>query len=377
MADSTDDNKTGELDLLRVEIDDIDKQLHSLINRRATCAQRVAETKLREYIDENAGGDLSKVMFYRPEREAQVLKKVMARNEGPLTDQTVAHLFREVMSACLALEKPMEVAYLGPEGTFTQAAAIKHFGHAVVSLPQTSIGNVFAQVESGQCNYGVVPVENSTEGMVSHTLDNFIDSPLKICGEVELRIQLHLLANADAVSSGIKSICAHQHALAQARNWLDNNWPDVDRIAVSSNAEAARMAGEDSSVAAVAGDIAAEQYGLMKLAESIEDLANNTTRFLIIGRESVAASGEDKTSLVVSTHNKPGSLFKLLEPFNREDVGLTRIDTRPSRTQTWAYVFFMEFEGHQSDAVVRRIMDTLEEQSMMLKVLGSYPKAVL
>lgn len=377
MADSTDHNQPGELELLRVEIDDIDEQLHALVNRRAACAQRVAETKLREYIDENGDGDLSKVMFYRPEREAQVLKKVMARNQGPLSDRSVAHLFREVMSACLALEKPLEVAYLGPEGTFTQAAAFKHFGHAVVSLPQSSIGNVFSQVESGQCNYGIVPVENSTEGMVSHTLDNFIDSPLKICGEVELRIELHLLANGDASSTTIKTICAHQHALAQARNWLDNNWPDVDRVAVSSNAEAARMAGESNTVAAVAGDIAAEQYGLMKLAESIEDLANNTTRFLIIGQEDVSSSGQDKTSLVVSTHNKPGSLFKLLESFNREGVGLTRIDTRPSRTQTWAYVFFMEFEGHQEDEVVQRILADLEEQSVMMKVLGSYPKAVL
>ena len=377
MADPTDNNQPGELDLLRVEIDDIDQQLHALINRRAACAQRVAETKLREYIDDNGDGDLTRVMFYRPEREARVLKKVMERNEGPLADESIAHLFREVMSACLALEKPLEVAYLGPEGTFTQAAAFKHFGHAVVSLPQSSIASVFAQVESGQCNYGIVPVENSTEGMVSHTLDNFIDSPLKICGEVELRIQLHLLVSGEASPGTIKTICAHQQALAQARNWLDNNWPAVERVAVSSNAEAAKMAGQDSSVAAVAGDIAAEKYGLMKLAESIEDLANNTTRFLIIGQEDVAPSGQDKTSLVVSTHNKPGSLFNLLESFNREGVGLTRIDTRPSRTQNWAYLFFMEFEGHQNDEVVQRILSDLEEQSVMMKVLGSYPKAAL
>jgi len=377
MADSKEHNQPGELELLRVEIDDIDEQLHALINRRAACAQRVAETKLREYISENGEGDLSRVMFYRPEREAQVLKKVMDRNQGPLPDKSIAHLFREIMSACLALEKPLEVAYLGPEGTFTQAAAFKHFGHAVVSLPQSTIASVFAQVESGQCNYGIVPVENSTEGMVSHTLDNFINSPLKICGEVELRIQLHLLANAEASSGTIKKICAHQQALAQARNWLENNWPDVEQVAVSSNAEAAKMALADNTIAAVAGDIAAEQYGLMKLAESIEDLANNTTRFLIIGQQEVAASGHDKTSLVVSTHNKPGALFRLLQPFNREGVGLTRIDTRPSRTQTWAYVFFMEFEGHQEDEVVRKILSELEEQSVMLKVLGSYPKAVL
>lgn len=362
---------------LRDAIDSVDQQIHDLLNQRAVLAQKVAEVKLAEVQAETGETDLSKVMFYRPEREAQVLKKVMDRNQGPLADKTVAHLFREIMSACLALEKPMEVAYLGPEGTFTQAAAMKHFGHAVICQPQVDIATVFAQVESGQCNYGVVPVENSTEGMVNHTLDNFINSPLKICGEVELRIQLHLLANKDADSSTIKTICAHQQALAQCRSWLDNNWPQVERIAVSSNAEAARMAQADASVAAVAGDIAAETYGLMKLAESVEDLANNTTRFLIIGREDVPPGGHDKTSLIVSTHNKPGALFHLLEPFENAGISLTRIDTRPSRTQNWAYVFFMEFEGHQQDEQVKGVLSALEEHSVMLKTLGSYPAAVL
>jgi chorismate mutase/prephenate dehydratase len=366
-----------DLDSLRDQIDKIDTEIHTLINRRAECAQQVAETKLEAFKAENGEGDISSVKFYRPEREAQVLKKVIARNTGPLAGKTVAHIFREVMSACLALEKPMEVAYLGPEGTFTQVATIKHFGHAVISISQATIADVFSQVESGQCHYGVVPVENSTEGMVSHTLDNFFDSPLKICGEVELRIQLHLLANADTESKAIKTICAHQQALAQAKNWLDNNWPGVKQIAVASNAEAARMAGDDASIAAIAGDIAAEQYGLMKLAESIEDQANNTTRFLIIGPEQVAASGSDKTSLIVEAKNSPGALFSLLEPFKDSGVNLTRIDTRPSRTDTWAYVFFIEFEGHQQDQLVAKILGQIEEHSRVLKILGSYPKAVL
>ena len=369
------DNK--DLDKLRIEIDSIDTQIHQLINQRATCAEQVAKTKLKAYEQESGEADLSRVMFYRPEREAQVLRRVIDRNTGPLAGKTVAHIFREIMSACLALEKPMEVAYLGPEGTFTQAATIKHFGQAVISLPQASIANVFSQVESGQCHYGVVPVENSTEGMVSHTLDNFMDSPLKICGELELRIQLHLLVNEKACASSIKSICAHQQALAQARNWLDNNWPHVERVAVSSNAEAARMARDDISIAAVAGDIAAEQYGLMKLAESIEDYANNTTRFLIVGQQEVPPSGSDKTSLIVEANNKPGALFQLLEPFHSAGINLTRIDTRPSRTDTWAYVFFIEFEGHQDDVIIRKMLSSLEENSRMLKVLGSYPKAVL
>jgi chorismate mutase/prephenate dehydratase len=371
MADNTD------LDQLRQQIDAIDTQIHELINQRAECAQQVAATKLRQYTADNGEGDLSKVMFYRPEREAQVLRKVIERNKGPLDGKTVAHLFREIMSACLALEKPMEVAYLGPEGTFTQAATIKHFGQSVICRSQSTIDDVFAQVESGQCNYGVVPVENSTEGMISHTLDNFMHSPLKICGELELRIRLHLLVNEKASADTIKTICAHQQALAQSRGWLDKNWPGVERFAVASNAEAARMAQKDTSIAAVAGDIAAEQYGLMKLAESVEDYANNTTRFLVIGREDVPPSGIDKTSLIVEVKNKPGALIGVLQPFQAAGVSLTRIDTRPSRTDIWAYVFFIEFEGHREQTHIRQILDALEEHTSLLKVLGSYPKAVL
>ena len=270
----------------------------------------------------------------------------------------------------------MEVAYLGPEGTFTQAAALKHFGHAVISVPQTTIDSVFAQVESGQCHYGVVPVENSTEGMVSHTLDAFMNSSLKICGEVELRVRLNLLV-ANGEAGDIKRICAHQQALAQSRRWLDANFPNVERVAVSSNGEAARMASTDPGVAAIAGDLAAQQYGLNKLAVDIEDQPDNTTRFLVIGREDVAPSGRDKTSIVVSAHNRPGALFKLLEPFEQNNVMLTRIDTRPSRTETWTYVFFIEFEGHQQDAKIASILDSISQQTVMCKILGSYPKAAL
>ena len=369
------------LEALREDIDALDRQIQQMINQRARCAVQVAEVK--QGASESARADSSEsaapgeVMFYRPEREAQVLRNVMERNTGPLDDAVMATIFREIMSACLALERPLRVAYLGPEGTFTQAAALKHFGHAVINRPQQTIANVFSQVESGECSYGVVPVENSTEGMVSHTLDHFIDSPLKICGEVELRIQLHMLAAPAAEVEGIRSICAHQQALAQCRHWLDRNWPGVDRVAVSSNGEAARMAAADTSVVAVAGDMAADLYGLKRLATNIEDYADNTTRFLIIGREAVPPSGKDKTSIVVSTRNKPGALFHLLSPFEQEGVGLTRIDTRPSRTETWAYVFFMEFEGHLQDPHIQRIVQALEQQSVLLKALGSYPKAVI
>lgn len=369
---------TRNLDQVREDIDAIDQEIHALVNRRATCAQRVADIKMAEVQEARERGEPdAQAVFYRPEREAQVLRGIMERNPGPLADETVAYIFREVMSACLALEKPMQIAYLGPEGTFTQAAAIKHFGHAAICMPQATIDTVFSQVESGQCNYGVVPVENSTEGMVSHTLDNFMDSALKISGELEMHIGHHLLAGPGTTEENIVRICAHQQALAQCRSWLDKHWPHVEKVAVSSNGEAARLASEEPGTVAVAGDMAAELYGLNKLAEHIEDYADNTTRFLIIGREEVSPSGKDKTSIIVSSRNKPGALFTLLEPFRREGISLTRIDTRPSRTEKWAYVFFIEFEGHLQDEKIAAIVAELEEQSILMKLLGSYPREVL
>ncbi|TGD73471.1 prephenate dehydratase [Mangrovimicrobium sediminis] len=366
------------LDEVRADIDAIDREVQELISRRAECAQRVAAIKLAEVQAAlEAGEGETEVVYYRPEREAQVLRRIIERNRGPLAGETVAHIFREVMSACLALEKPLQVAYLGPEGTFTQTAAIKHFGHAAICVPRATIDSVFDQVESGECNYGVVPVENSTEGMVSHTLDNFMDSGLKIAGEVELAIAHHLLAAAHTPREKITRICAHQQALAQCRNWLDRHWPDIERVAVSSNGEAARMAAQTPGVAAIAGETAAELYGLETLAEHIEDYADNTTRFLIIGRDEVPPSGRDKTSIIVSSRNKPGALFLLLDPFRKAGVSLTRIDTRPSRTEKWAYVFFIEFEGHLQDPNIAAIIAELEEQSILLKPLGSYPRAVL
>ena len=369
---------TRDLDQVRADIDAIDREIQSLIQRRAQYAQRVAEIKLEEVLALRERGEVApEVVYYRPEREAQVLQRIIDRNGGPLEGVAVAHIFREIMSACLALERPLQVAYLGPEGTFTQAAALKHFGHAALCVPQNTIDGVFAQVESGECNYGVVPVENSTEGMVSHTLDNFMDSPLKISGEVEMRIVHHLLVAPGTAEADVTRICAHQQALAQCRNWLDTHWPRAKREAVSSNGEAARLAATTPGVAAVAGDMAAELYHLDRLAEHIEDYPDNTTRFLVVGREEVPPSGRDKTSLIVSSRNKPGALFTLLDPFRRAGVSLTRIDTRPSRTEKWAYVFFIEFEGHMQDEAIRAIVTDLEEQSILLKPLGSYPQAVL
>jgi chorismate mutase / prephenate dehydratase len=380
MSGAADSN--AELERIRAEIDRIDLQLQTLLNERAACAGRVAEVKKQDLLRQQAAGagDQSSgtpVSYYRPEREALVLRRVMERNAGPLPAIEVAHIFREIMSACLALERVMTIAYLGPDGTFTQAAAIKHFGHAVTSRPLATIAAVFDEVESRDADFGVVPVENSTEGMVTHTLDNFINSSLKICGEVEMPIRLHLLIAPGSDASKMSRICAHQQALAQCRSWLDKHWPHLERVATSSNGEAARMAAADITAAAVAGDIAAETYGLVRLSSNIQDYADNTTRFLVIGHDQVRPSGRDKTSIIVSTHNKPGALFHLLEPFQREQLMLTRIDTRPSRSETWTYLFFVEFEGHQQDERVARVLHELEEQTVMLKILGSYPQAVI
>lgn len=367
----------AELKGIRDKIDQLDKQLIDIVNARAACAKQVAEVKQREYEDALARGlNPEGVLFYRPEREAQVLRRVMANNAGPMDDAKMALIIREVMSSCLALEQPMQVAYLGPEGTFTQAAALKHFGSSVIAHPQNSIGQIFAKVEASDVNYGVVPVENSTEGMVSHTLDNFVDSPLRICGEVELPIEHHLLVGPET-GSNIEVIKAHPQALAQCRLWLDAHFPGIERQTVSSNGEGARIASVTKGVAAIAGDVAEHLYGLTRLHGNIQDLSNNTTRFLIIGREDVAPSGNDKTSIIVSTHNRPGALFKLLEPFERAGIMLTRIDTRPSRTEKWAYMFFMEFEGHKDDEKISTVLSELETGSLMIKIMGSYPRAVI
>lgn len=362
------------LPLLRDRIDSIDSQIQSLINERAQCAQKVAEVKLAEQGDEA-------VVFYRPEREAQVLRRVMDRNQGPLGNEEMAKIFRQIMSSCLALEKPMRIAFLGPEGTFTQQAALKHFGKSIVSAPMAAIDEVFREVESGAANYGVVPVENSTEGVVNHTLDSFRGSNLKICGEVEVRIHHHLLVAANIDVDHITHVYSHQQSLAQCRAWLDRYWPHVERVAVSSNAEAARMVAEASkagkSVAAIAGEIACELYGLVKVSANIEDRPDNTTRFLIVGNQDVPASGKDKTSLLISAKNHPGALYHLLAAFERHSVDMTRLETRPSLASRWDYVFYIDFIGHHQDEACRLVIEELRSTASEVKVLGSYPVAVL
>ena len=358
---------TDSLDNIRKQIDALDEKLQSMINERAKLAQQVAEVK------QVRGDD---AVYYRPEREAAVLRNVVDRNDGPLSGEEMARLFREIMSACLALEKPMKVAFLGPAGTFTQAAALKHFGHSVETVPMAAIDEVFREVESGAANYGVVPVENSTEGVINHTLDMFMQSSLTICGEVDLSVHHNLLAQQSDVSA-ITKIYSHQQSLAQCREWLDANLPGVERVAVSSNADAAQRAAADSGAAAIAGEIAAEIYALQIVNANIEDNPENTTRFLIISQQATPASGDDKTSLLISAPNKPGALYQLLAPFANNDISMSRIESRPSRLANWEYVFFVDINGHCENAKIAQCLETLKSDATMLKVLGSYPKAVL
>lgn len=352
---------------VRERIDRVDAELLRLISERARCAQDVAEIKAESAPQSH---------FYRPEREAEILRRIKSDNQGPLGDEEVARLFREIMSACLALEKPLAVAYLGPEGTFTQAAALKHFGHSVRTLPFGSIGDIFREVEAGSCHFGVVPVENSTEGVVSHTLDMFMQSPLRIAGEVTLRIHHHLMSQARDLAS-VRLVYSHQQSLAQCRAWLDRHLPSAERVPVGSNAEAARLVAEQPEAAAVAGEAAAELYQLNLLANRIEDDPRNTSRFLIIGPEDAPPSGLDKTSMLLSCRNEAGGLYRLLTPLAEHQISMTRIESRPSRQGVWDYVFFVDLSGHRDEPTVAAALNQLKASANLFKVLGSYPEAVL
>ena len=348
----------------RNAIDEIDRQVLQLLNQRAAHARAIGELKGTGTV-------------YRPEREAQVLRRIKDLHPGPRPDESVARLFREVMSECLALERPLTVAYLGPQGTFTQLAAIKHFGHAAHTVACATVDDSLRQAEARQADFAVAPVENSTEGSVGRTLDLLVSTPLRACGEVVLRIHHHLLSRADS-RDDIDVVYAHAQALAQCHHWLNNNLPArVRRVAVASNAEAARLAQEEPKAAAIAGQAAAEIYRLNKLADSIEDEPDNTTRFLVLGHQEVAAGGRDKTSLVVSTPNKVGALNRLIEPFTRAGVSMSKFESRPSRSGLWEYLFFIDIEGHAGDDNVAAALAELRERTGFVKVIGSYPQAVL
>jgi len=354
-----------QLNEVRVGIDAVDRQILSLLGERAKLAERVAEIKTAS--DPN-------VEFYRPERESQILRRQVERNDTPLPDKAVYSVFKEIISACLALEETMTVAYLGPAGTFTEQATLKHFGHGPEKMPLVSIPDIFREVEAGRARYGVVPVENSTEGAVTHTLDLFRDSKLVICGEVLLPIHHCLLSEEDALAD-IDKVYAHQQALAQCRRWLDVNLPNAERIAVSSNAEGARQVSGQKGAAAIASDSAGELYKLPVQVANIEDDSTNTTRFLVIGKRAVAPSGKDKSTLLVSAQNKPGALHSFLSPLAERGIDLMRIESRPVPGGKWQYCFFIDVDGHCEDPRMVEGLAALKAEVGQYKMLGSYPKA--
>jgi chorismate mutase/prephenate dehydratase len=354
---------SDELEKLRREIDRIDEELAALIERRAAHAKKIGELK-------------NGAAAYRPERESQILSKVEKKAQLVPQERMTA-IFREIISACRGLEEAIRVSYLGPEGTFSEQAVRKHFGAAIEALPVPSVDEAFRRCESGGAQFTVVPVENSTEGVVGRTLDLLVATPLRICGEVELRVQQHLLSKEGTLKA-IKRVYSHSQSLAQCNGWLAQNLTGVERVPVASNAEAAQRAAQEEGAAAVAGQAAGERYGLKALARSIEDDASNTTRFLVLGTLDPAPSGRDRTSLVMSAENKPGAVHALLTPLAEHGVSMSRIESRPARARTalWEYLFFIDVEGHQHDKHVAAALAALRSRAPYLKILGSYPVAV-
>lgn len=355
-----------DLDAVRAQIDGIDRQIQTLIAERAQFARQVGKAK---------GKLAAAVDYYRPEREAQVLRRVVDRNDGPLSDAELVRLFREIMSACLAQQEPLKIGYLGPEGTFSQQAVHKQFGHSAKGLPLASIEEVFDEVAAGNADFGVVPVENSGQGTIQSTLDMFLTSPLKICGEVELRVHQYLLSRTGRLDD-IERIYSHGLSLAQCKQWLRTNLPGVEKHAVVSNAEAVRRAKKSDDAAAIAGENAAHVYGMQVIAGPIEDRSDNTTRFLVIGRASFPPSGNDRTSLMVFIRDQPGALYRILEPLARRDISMNRIESRPAHGALWQYAFFIEVNGHVDESPLKDALGEIDAFAGEVRVLGSYPVAV-
>jgi chorismate mutase / prephenate dehydratase len=353
---------TDKLKSLRAKIDALDARLVKLLSSRARLAQQVGHAK-------------DGAAAYRPEREAQILRRVAELNPGPLPDGALQRVYAEVMSACRALEDRMTVAFLGPEGTYSQEAALKHFGGTTPLAPSASIDEVFRRIESGDVGYAVVPVENSTEGAVGRTLDLLLATQARVCGEVMLPIHQCLMSRTGAMES-IKKVYSHTQSLAQCQRWLARYLPKAEQVPVVSNAEAARIAGKERSAGAIASRTAADLYGLRVIARNIEDESRNTTRFLVLGNQDAAPSGRDKTSLILSTRNVPGAVHELLTPIAANGVSMSRLESRPARTGSWEYVFYIDLEGHQRDANVARALAALERKASLFKNLGSYPAAV-
>ena len=354
---------SDELNKCREQIDAIDQQLLQLVSQRAQLANTIGSLKQSGPI-------------YRPEREAQVLRRLLETNPGPLSDEAVTSIFRTIIFNCRALEKQLSVAFLGPLGTYSEEAAIKQFGGLSTPLQCASIDEVFQLVESGNADYGVVPVENSTEGAIGRTLDLLLEKSLRICGEVDLPVHHNLLSRAQGMGD-IRVVYSHAQSLAQCHEWLNRNLPGVERQAVASNAEAARLASEQEGAAAIASARAGELFDLRLLAERIEDDPRNTTRFLVLSNHDVAPSGKDKTSLAMSARNAPGTVVSLLSPLAECGVSMTKFESRPSHLGMWEYVFFVDIEGHCQDERVAKALTELALRAAFLKVLGSYPVAVV
>jgi chorismate mutase/prephenate dehydratase len=350
------------LEELRERIDGIDREILRLLNERALLAKEVGEIKKEKGLP-----------FYVPGREAKILSKLEELNEGPLPPESIRAIFREIISACRAIEEPTKVAFLGPKATFTHLAAIKHFGSSCHLIPKDSINEVFDEVDKGRVDYGVVPIENSIEGVVNYTIDMFLDTNLKISGEVFVPVSLHLMSRESSLEE-VKRVYSHRHALAQARKWLSENLPWAELIEVSSTAKAAEIASREPGSGAVASEAASLLYDLNILAKNLQEVARNFTRFLVVGkRDSEYPSGRDKTSIMFSTKHRAGALFKALQPFAVYDVNLTKIESRPTKKRPWEYVFFVDLEGHRKDERVAKALKELEESCSFLKVLGSYP----
>ncbi len=355
-----------DLAAVRAQIDGIDREIQALIAERAQFARQVGQAK---------GKLAAAVEYYRPEREAQVLRRVVDRNKGPLSDTELVRLFREIMSACLAQQEPLKVGYLGPEGTFSQQAVHKHFGHSALGLPMASVEEVFEEVATGAADFGVVPVENSSQGTIQSTLDMFLTSPLMICGEVELRVHQYLMSRTGRLED-IERVYSHGLSLAQCKNWLRQNLPLAEKQPVSSNAEGARRARNADDAAAIAGESAAKVYGLKLVAGPIEDRGDNTTRFLVLGRAPFPPSGHDRTSLMVSIRDQPGALYRILEPLARHGISMNRIESRPEHGGLWQYAFFIDVGGHVEESPLKDALAEIDAFAGEVRVLGSYPVAV-
>jgi len=351
-----------DIEKLRKNIDRIDDEILTLLNRRAGNVLQIGHVKRHE-----------KVNFYRPDREREILERITDQNKGPFPNDALKAIYREIISASLSLEEPLKVTCLGPLATFTHLAALRHFGSSASFVPVDSIKKVFENVETGKAEYGVVPIENSNEGVVSYTLDMFMDSDLKVVAEVILEVSHNLLSKGTDKSK-IRKVYSHPQALAQCRGWLESNMPGVITKESTSTARAAELAAKDAASAAIASELAARMYDLDIVEKNIEDSRNNITRFLVISREFPPRTGQDKTSVMFSIKDKPGSLYEILLPFKKAGINLTKIESRPSKRKAWEYIFFVDMEGHIADRKVKKAIESLKEGCLYLKILGSYPQ---